>query len=136
LFCYALSFLAPKEEAPVVPEEPEDTSVTYEEFLATQVTLEEDQREARTVENDDKVFKGKEIAKEEFSFQLDGMGVGTSKAKKNKKGPAKKRLGLDEFAAKGQTNGRGRGRGRGRGGGRGKGYRPPSLNDQHFPKLG
>lgn len=121
------------EEKPAEPEEPEDTSVTYEEFLASKAAVEEDSREVRHVQNDDK-FKGVVLSTEEFEFQLE-LGSGNKTQKKSRKQNAKKNVSLDEFVSTGPTS-RGRGRGRGRGGKGGRGFRPPSLNDQHFPKLG
>jgi plasminogen activator inhibitor 1 RNA-binding protein len=125
------------EAAPVEPEEPEDTSVTYEEFLAQKAAnvVEDDLREARSVQNDGR-FKGSALEKsDEIDFQLE-LGSGVKSCKKSRKQAAKKNVSLDEFVAKGPSS-RGRGgRGRGRGGKGGRGYRPPQLNDQQFPKLG
>jgi len=123
-------------ETPAEPEEPEDVTVSYEDYLAQKELLEGDVLQARVIQNDDK-FSGIALVKDDSCDIQIELGSGSSKSKKGKKANTKKSINLDEFvASQAPTNNRGKGRGKGRGRGKGGGYRPPSLNDQHFPKLG
>jgi plasminogen activator inhibitor 1 RNA-binding protein len=135
---------APAEVEPEIEieAEPEPVTQSYEEYLADKEAkaLAEDKRGARAVQNDDTKFAGVAITKEDEAadFQLE-LGTGSKQLKSKRANKSKKNvIHFDEFAASGSGRGGGRGRGRGRGGNSrgGRGYRPPSLNDSHFPKLG
>ncbi|KAK4058082.1 hypothetical protein OIO90_000821 [Microbotryomycetes sp. JL221] len=132
------------EEAPVVPQEEEDNTQTYEEYLAAQAEkkLNLSLPEARVANDGDDEFKGTKIVKKSDQEVEDFLASAKKEkaAKERKAGKqfldvdftiAKPARGGREGAPRGGRGGRGRGEGRGRGGrgGAGRGGQQRSQNN-------